>query len=120
MTIDTPDAYADITQCLVAVIGDEFLLDIDVTPETTFSRDLELESIEFIALTERLRQRYRGQVDFTSFLAGLTIDEILALTVGALAEHITRSLADIAGADMGGTEPGPGGTNGSDSGVQGG
>lgn len=99
MTIDTGGAVADITECLVAVIGDEFLLAVDITPETTFSRDLELESIEFVALAERLRQRYGGQVDFTSFLAGLTIDEILALTVGALAEHITRSLAAAAGAD---------------------
>ena len=106
MTIETSDPYGDITDCLVAVIGDEFLLDVDITPETTFSRDLELESIEFVALAERLRQRYGGQVDFTSFLAGMTIDEILALTVGALAEHITRSLAGIAGADDEGCDGG--------------
>ncbi|MGH9125994.1 MAG: hypothetical protein ACRDZ8_14895, partial [Acidimicrobiales bacterium] len=42
-------------------------------------------------------QRYGGRVDFTSFLAGLTIDEILALTVGALARHITHSLNDTSG-----------------------
>lgn len=108
MTIETSDAYADITECLVAVIGDEFLVDTDITPETTFSRDIELESIEFIALAERLRQRYGGRVDFTSFLAGLTIDEILGLTVGALAQHITRSLAGVAGDDTGGAQPGPG------------
>ncbi|MGH9123658.1 MAG: phosphopantetheine-binding protein [Acidimicrobiales bacterium] len=105
MTTDTSDAVAGITECLVAVIGDEFLLEIEVAPETTFSRDLELESIEFIALAERLGQRYGGRVDFTSFLAGLTIDEILALTVGDLARHITRSLNDTGGSTVGG---GPG------------
>lgn len=97
MTIDTSDAVAGITECLVAVIGDEFLLDVEITPETTFSRDLELESIEFVALAERLQQRYRGQVDFTGFLAGLSIDEILALSVGALAGHISRSLGESNG-----------------------
>jgi acyl carrier protein len=98
VTIDTPDPVTVIIECLVAVIGDEFLLDVEVVPETTFSRDLELESIEFIALTEHLQQRYQGRVDFTSFLAGLTIDEILALSVGALAGHITRSLSDTGAA----------------------
>jgi acyl carrier protein len=124
LTIDTSDAYADITECLVAVIGDEFLVEVDITPETTFSRDIELESIEFIALAERLRQRYEGRVDFTSFIAGLTIDEILGLTVGDLAGHITRSLAGVTGDDIGddtgGNEPGAGGTNGSDRLAQGG
>lgn len=96
---------AAITECLVAVIGDEFLLDIEVTQGTTFSRDLELESIEFVALAERLRQRYGERLDFTSFLAGLTIDEILALTVGAVADYITRSLGDT------GDAPDPGGVD---------
>lgn len=114
MTTDTSGAVADITECLVAVIGDEFLLEIEVVPETTFSRDLELESIEFIALAERLGQRYGGRVDFTSFLAGLTIDEILALTVGALAGHITRSLNDTGGisVDGGASEAESGGAQG--------
>ena len=120
MTFDTSDAYADITECLVAVIGDEFLVDIDITRETTFSRDIELESIEFVALAERLRQRYGGRVDFTSFIAGLTIDEILALTVGDLAAYITRSLAGVTGDATGGTEPAPGATNGSEGGSEGG
>lgn len=113
LTNDPSGAVADITECLVAVIGDEFLLDIEVTPETTFSRDLELESIEFVALAERLQLRYGGRVDFTSFLAGLTIDEILALTVGVLAGHISRSL----GPD-GSTAPDRGGTAVTDGGAQ--
>ncbi|MGH2718348.1 MAG: phosphopantetheine-binding protein [Actinomycetota bacterium] len=109
MTIDTSDAVAGITECLVAVIGDEFLLDVEITAETSFSRDLELESIEFVAVAERLQQRYGGQVDFTSFLAGLSIDEILALTIGALAGHITVSLAPDAGNGGGGNGGGVGG-----------
>jgi acyl carrier protein len=120
LTIDTSDAYAGITECLVAVIGDEFLVDIDMTPETTFSRDIELESIEFVALADRLRQRYGGRVDFTSFLAGMTIDEILGLTVGGLAQYITQSVAGLRGDDTGGTEPGRSATDGSGGAAEGG
>lgn len=84
---------ADLTQILVDVIGEDFLLEVEVTPATTFSHDLELESIEFVAMAEKLQQRYGGRVDLTGFLAGLSIDQILDLTVGALAEHVARSLA---------------------------
>lgn len=97
MSIETsgtamPGIVADITGILVEVIGDEFLLDVEISSDTTFSGDLELESIEFVALAEQLQQRYAGRVDFTAFLAGLGIDEILALTVGQLATHIVRSM----------------------------
>jgi acyl carrier protein len=110
LTTDRSDAVvATITAMLVEVIGDEFLVGVEITPATTFSRDLELESIEFVALAERLQQHYAGQVDFTAFLAGLGIDEILSLTVGELARHITESLAAAPSAAGG---AGPGGARG--------
>lgn len=92
-TTTLESVIADITEILVEVIGDDFLLDVEVTAETTFSNDLELESIEFVALAEKLQERYAGRVDFTAFLAGLDIDEILALTVGQLADHVTKRTA---------------------------
>jgi acyl carrier protein len=93
--LESPEILAivdDLTQILVEVIGEDFLLEVEVTPATTFSLDLGLESIEFVAVAEKLQQRYAGRVDFTAFLAGLSIDEILSLTVGELASHIRQSL----------------------------
>ncbi len=89
-TNELDSIVATITEILVEVIGDEFLLDVEVTMATTFSHDLELESIEFVAMAERLQEWCR--VDFTAFLAGLEIDEILALSVGQLAGHVARAL----------------------------
>ena len=91
-TVELHTIVEDITAILVEVIGDEFLLDVEVTMETTFSHDLELESIEFVTMAEKLQERYAGRVDFTAFLAGLEIDEILALSVGQLAGHVAQSL----------------------------
>ncbi|HYR61160.1 MAG TPA: acyl carrier protein [Actinomycetota bacterium] len=91
-TNELDSIVATITEILVEVIGDEFLLDVEVTRATTFSHDLELESIEFVAMAEKLQERYAGRVDFTAFLAGLEIDEILALSVGQLAGHVARAL----------------------------
>lgn len=86
----------EITAMLAEVLGEEFLLDTEVTPETSFSDDLALESIEFVALSEKVQDRYGVRVNLVVFFADLDIDEIMALTVGQLADCIEAQLAATA------------------------
>jgi acyl carrier protein len=78
----------EVVRMLVEVVGEDFLLDLEVGPETTFNEDLALESIEFVALAERLQQRYGDRVDFAGFLAGMDLDQVMTMTVGDLVAHI--------------------------------
>jgi acyl carrier protein len=66
------------------VIGADDLVGIDIGPDTSFQEDLEIESIEFVALSERLMARYGEEVDFVGWMASMELDAILALTVGDL------------------------------------
>ncbi len=91
----------DVVGMLVEVIGDDFLLEGEVTSETGFSDDLAVESIEFVALAERLRERYGDRVDFVAFVGGLELDEIMSMTVGHLVTYIHACLNDQNGADHG-------------------
>ncbi|MER6995559.1 phosphopantetheine-binding protein [Streptomyces sp. NPDC000410] len=84
------DILAEITGMLMEIVGDEFLLADEVTPKTTFNEDLALESIEFVALAERLHERYGAEVDLMGFLAEKDMEAILAMSVGDLVDHITR------------------------------
>ncbi|MGW0389938.1 acyl carrier protein [Streptomyces sp. NPDC003042] len=84
------DILAEITGMLVRIIGDEFLLADEVTMKTTFNEDLALESIEFVALAERLHERYGSRVDLMGFLAEKDMEAILAMSVGELVDHIAR------------------------------
>ncbi|MER5776342.1 acyl carrier protein [Streptomyces sp. NPDC002039] len=97
----TTDILAEITDMLVEIVGDEFLVAQEVTMRTTFNEDLALESIEFVALAESLHQRYGAEVDLMGFLAEKDMDGILAMSVGEIVEHIARvthgSLASTAG-----------------------
>jgi len=81
-----------ISGLLVEIIGEEYVLGLDIGPDTSFNADLELESIEFVALASALKDHYGDQVDFVAFLAGKEVDEIIALTVGELVRHIADSL----------------------------
>jgi len=83
----------EIKAALTEVVGDDLLLAVDITPDTRFDDDLALESIEFIALGERLRDRYGDRVDFAGFIASMELDEIMALTVGRLEAYILGRLS---------------------------
>ena len=88
-TVTEPDVLAEIERILLEVIGDDLLLDGPLTMETSFDEDLQLESIEFVALSEKLLETYGEQVDFVGWLAEMELDDIIALTVGQLVEFVT-------------------------------
>ena len=74
----TEDTILDeVVAILVEVIGEDFLLDTEVTSETSFNDDLAVESIEFVALAERLRERYGDRVDFVAFVGRMELEEIV-------------------------------------------
>jgi len=89
----TADVLEVVRDMLVDVIGPEYLIDLDVGLATSFDQDLELESLEFVALAERLLQHYGGQVDFVAWLATMELDEIIGLAVGDLVAFIVASTA---------------------------
>jgi acyl carrier protein len=91
MTEATNDAVlANVARLIREVIGEDWAEEIPIAMETSFAQDLELESIEFVALAERLKTDYGKRVDFAGWLAGMELKEILALRVGQLVELIVR------------------------------
>lgn len=82
------DVLATVAQLIVEVVGDEVTLTGPITLATSFNADLELESIEFVALAEKLQEHYGAGVDFVGWLSTKELDQIIALTVGELVEFI--------------------------------
>lgn len=91
----TPEAVlSDITVMLHKVLGEYGLDEVEVTMDSTFHEDLELESIDLVALAGQLEERYGSRVNFAEFIADLELDEIIALTVGRLVNHVVAALAE--------------------------
>ena len=83
---------ATVTGMIGAIIGEEYLEDLDVTMDSVITEDLELESIEFVALAEKLRDRYGELVDFVDWIAGMELEEIIGLTVGQVVDFVESCL----------------------------
>jgi acyl carrier protein len=96
---DRTDEIVATIACIVAdVIGEDAGLDLDIRADSSFSEDIELESIEFVALAEQLQRTYGERIDLVAWLGELDLDEIIDLTVGELAEFIAACLDGGAGA----------------------
>jgi acyl carrier protein len=62
-----------------------------VTTDTTFYGDLEMESIDLVALAGQLAERYGDAVNFAEFLAAFDLDQVIDLRVGQLVGHIVAA-----------------------------
>jgi acyl carrier protein len=92
LSADPATVLADIAGMLRTVVADLGLDDVEITRGTTFHDDLELESIDLVVLSGALREHYGERVNFAEFVGGLELDEIIALTVGRLVDHVVASL----------------------------
>jgi acyl carrier protein len=87
-------AVLDAVRTILAdVIGEDYVSELEIGPDTTFYGDLEIESIEFVALAEQLQARYGSRVDFAAWMATMEMDEIIAMTVGRLVDYIVTALS---------------------------
>jgi acyl carrier protein len=80
---------------LGAVIGDPELRLIEISMDTKFGRDLELESIEFVALADRLRTEFGERVNFVAFVAEKNVDDMVSLTVGDVVRYVATCFPEV-------------------------
>ena len=81
-----------VTRFIGEVIGEEWASEIEISEDTSFNVDLELESIEFVALAELIQEHYGEQLNFVDWLSQMELDQIIALRVGDLTGFIKGSL----------------------------
>jgi acyl carrier protein len=98
MTVDTKaekteEVLSTVRTMIHEVVGDDVELLGPIDLSTSFNYDLELESIELVALAEKLQERYGEKVNFVEWMSKRTLDEVIAATVGDLVGFIVESLA---------------------------
>lgn len=89
---DETVVFEEITAMLRTVLDDQGLDEVEMTRDTRFHDDLDLESIDLVTLGGQLAARYGERVNFAEFLAGLELEEIIYLTIGRLVDYVAGSL----------------------------
>lgn len=90
------DILEEVAAIIRGVVREEWIQTAPITMESTFSDDLELESIEIVALAEQVQSRFGADVDFPGWLGDMDLDGIISLTVGQLVDRIAERMTDAA------------------------
>ncbi len=80
-----------VTTIIKEVAGDHIELQGALNRNMSINTDLELESIDLVVIAEKIQAAYGEQVDFTAWLSGMELDEIIKLTIGDLVDYIDQS-----------------------------
>jgi acyl carrier protein len=84
------DIFLQLKQFIGEVIGEDFAIEIDITPDSSFTKDLEMDSIELVAFSEKVKRAWGDRIDFTGWLSGMDIDEMIGLTIRDIVQYIEQ------------------------------
>jgi acyl carrier protein len=88
--IDVFDTVADL---LTDLVGDVEVLGIEITRDTAFHEDLQLESIDLVTFAGILAEHFGAEVNLAEFLAEKDLDEVIELRVGDIAGYVASRLS---------------------------
>jgi len=84
---------AQVVRQIRATIDEDWLWDLAIGPTTRFNDDLEIESIEFLTITEAVQAHYGARIDIVGWLSDKTLQELIHLNVGDLVDRVATTLA---------------------------
>ncbi|HEY2702002.1 MAG TPA: acyl carrier protein [Pseudonocardiaceae bacterium] len=90
----TDDVFGTVVELLAPLVGDLDVLGIQVTRDTAFHDDLELESIDLVTFAGILTEYYGPDVDLAGFLSQMDLDDVIVLRVGDIADFVVKRLAE--------------------------
>lgn len=82
------EIFAVLKTFITEVIGEEFVEDMDITRESSFTRDLEMDSIEIVSFSEKVKAHFGENIDFTGWLSGMDLDQLINLKLDDIINYI--------------------------------
>lgn len=75
-------------QFITDIIGEEFVEEMDITIDSSFTKDLEMDSIEIVSFSEKVKNHFGEEIDFTGWLSSLDLDQLIDLNLRDIIQYI--------------------------------
>jgi acyl carrier protein len=85
------DTVVVLKQFITEVIGEEFVEEMDIDMNSSFTKDLEMDSIEIVSFSEKIKAHYGEQIDFTGWLSNMDLDQLINLNLGMIVNYIDNA-----------------------------
>jgi acyl carrier protein len=86
--LSSEEIFAVLKNFITEVIGEEFVEEMDITRESSFTRDLEMDSIEIVSFSERVKAHFGENIDFTGWLSSMDLDQLINLKLDDIINYI--------------------------------
>lgn len=73
------------------IIGEDVAEELDISVNSSFTKDLEMDSIQIVSFAEKVNRRYGERVDFTGWLSDKSIMQLLNMTIGKIVDFIANA-----------------------------
>ena len=84
--------FEQLKQFIADIIGEDVFEELSITKDSTFTRDLEMDSIEIVAFAEKVKAEYGSTIDFTSWLASMELEDLIKLSLNDIVDFIVKGL----------------------------
>lgn len=82
--------FLELRQFIVDIIGADVADEIDINPTSTFTSDLEMDSIEIVAFAEKVKAKYGEGIDFTTWLSEMDLNDLVNLKIEDIINYIAN------------------------------
>ncbi|SEB10147.1 acyl carrier protein [Pedobacter hartonius] len=86
--LNSNEIFNLLKQFITEVIGEEFIEEMDISMESSFNKDLEMDSIEIVAFSEKIKAHFGERINFTGWLSNMDIDQLIELKLGMIVKFI--------------------------------
>lgn len=90
-TLKSDEIFSLLKQFITDIIGEEFAEEMDITMESSFTKDLEMDSIEIVSFSEKVKLHFGEAIDFTGWLSSLDLDQLIDLKIADIVNYILTS-----------------------------
>ncbi len=88
--LSNDEIFDVLNRFITEVIGEEFVDEMDISPDSSFTKDLEMDSIEIVAFSEKVKLHFGENINFTGWLSNMDLDEIISLKLSDIINYIRQ------------------------------
>ena len=93
-TTTSEEVFAQIKRFIAEIIGEDVVEEIEIERESVFTRDLEMDSIELVALAEKVNKKYGDKADFVAWFSGMELADLVKISLGEIVDFIADAYAE--------------------------
>ncbi len=76
---------------ITEVVGEDIAEELDITPDSSFTKDLEMDSIEIVSFAEKVKSTYGEGIDFNGWLSEMEMEQLINLSIKDVVNYIVNA-----------------------------